>query len=287
VSRCGVQPFRSLVAAIGVLCLCGSASAQQRPLITEDPEPVGTGRILIEGGLDAAKDAHFPASGLEGNLLRVPLVGVSIGLGTIAELQVDGGFFNRLNITDRQAAPLSNLLEVVGDTTHDAQDLVVATKIRLIGEAPKRPAFAMRFATRLPVAGNESGLGLGTTDFSVTVLGAKTVQSLRLVGNVGLGILGDPTEGHRQNDVLVYGVSFARALTTRAEFVGEVNGRVSTRASQPFPGTETRGLLNLGGRYTTNAARFDASVYFGMTTVDPTVGVTAGFTYVFNAFKIP
>jgi hypothetical protein len=113
------------------------------------------------------------------------------------------------------------------------------------------------------------------------------VQSLRLVGNVGLGILGDPTEGHRQNDVLVYGLSFARAVTTHAEFVGEVNGRVSTRASDPFPGTETRGLLNLGGRYTSGAMRFDASLYFGLTAVDPTVGVAAGFTYVFNAFRIP
>ena len=28
---------------------------------------------------------------------------------------------------------------------------------------------------------------------------------VRVVGNVGLGILGDPTDGQRQNDVLTYG----------------------------------------------------------------------------------
>jgi hypothetical protein len=33
--------------------------------------------------------------------------------------------------------------------------------------------------------------------------------------------------------------------------------------------------------------RLDAGVFFGMTTLDPTIGMTAGFTYVFNAFTIP
>ena len=55
------------------------------------------------------------------------------------------------------------------------------------------------------------------------------MQSIRVVGNVGLGILGDPTRGDRQNDVLTYGLSLARALTQAAEVVGEVNGRFDTR----------------------------------------------------------
>ena len=98
-----------------------------------------------------------------------------------------------------------------------------------------RPAFGVRFATKLPNASNESGLGLDTMDFYFSGLVAKTVQSVRVVGNVGLGILSDPTVGNRQNDVLTYGVSFARALTQAAEIVGEINGRVSTRSGTPFP----------------------------------------------------
>ena len=69
--------------------------------------------------------------------------------------------------------------------------------------------------------------------------------------------------------------------------VGELNGRYSTRGDDSFPGTDTRGLLNLGGRYTTGPIRFDASFFFGLTAEDPTVGMTAGFTYVFNAFQVP
>ena len=72
---------------------------------------------------------------------------------------------------------------------------------------PGRPSFGVRFATKLPNASNESGLGLDTTDFYASILVGKTVGSVRMVGNVGFGILGDPTRGDRQNDVLTYGIS--------------------------------------------------------------------------------
>ena len=108
-----------------------------------------------------------------------------------------------------------------------------------------------------------------------------------MVGNVGLGILADPTSGNRQNDVLTYGLSFARAMTQHTEVVGELNGRLSVREGDPFPGTESRGLLKLGGRYTQGPVRFDAAVFLGLTTIDPTIGFTVGFTYVFNAFTLP
>jgi len=113
------------------------------------------------------------------------------------------------------------------------------------------------------------------------------VQSVRVVGNVGLGILGDPTRGDRQNDVLTYGLSFARAVTSAAEVVGEINGRKDTREGTPPPGTESRGMVRLGGRYTIGSWRGDAAVMFGVTANDPTIGFGAGFTYVFNAPNLP
>src|SRR5690348_4110517 len=111
------------------------AYAQQRPLVTEDPETVGGGNILIEGGFDAQSDVVYPVSGLEGNLLRLPVLGVSIGLSSIAELQVDGGFYNRLNVTSRDpSAALAHQLDFEGDSTSDVEDLVIATKLRLLSE---------------------------------------------------------------------------------------------------------------------------------------------------------
>ena len=276
-----------LVLACGLL-IARPVSAQQRPLTTEDPEPIGAGRLLIEGGLDYAHDQQYPASGLEGNLWRIPLIGLSFGISSIAEFQLDGGLFNTLAVAHRDDdAPLAHLLNFTGDRTSDVEDIVVATKIRVLSERARRPSFALRFGTKLPNAQNENGLGLDTTDFFATMLAAKTVQSVRVVGNLGLGILADPTVGDRQNDVLMYGLSLARALTDQGEIVGEINGRVSTRAGGPFPGTETHGRLALGGRYTRGSVRLDGGMFFGLTAEDPTVGFSTGFTYVFNAFEVP
>ena len=279
---------RFVVAAVITVACARQATAQQRPLTTEDPEPIGAGRVLLEGGLDVARGQAYPVSGLEGNLWRVPTIGFSVGISSIAEIQIDGGFYNRLTIKNRNnAAPLASALTVTGASTHDVEDVVFATKIRVVSETARRPAFGLRFATKLPTASNEHGLGTDTTDFLVSVLAAKTVQSVRVVTNVGLGILADPTRGDRQNDVLTYGLSFARAVSDQVELVGEVNGRKSTRSGDPFPGTESRALMRFGTRYTHGALRLDGAVFVGLTSIDPTVGLTAGFTYVFNAFTLP
>ena len=276
----------SLLAA-GLLLLPSLSFAQQRPLVTEDPETIGAGRVLVEAGFDYGRSIFYPASGLEGHLLRAPLVGVSVGVSSIAEVQIDGGFFNRLSVTQRRPAPLSDMLTATGDTTSDVDDLKIGMKIRVAAETASRPAFGIRFATKLPNASNESGLGLDTTDFFASLVGAKTVQSIRVVGNIGVGILGDPTRGDRQNDVVTYGFSLARAITQPAEVVAEVNGQIDTRQGAPPPGTGSRGQVRLGARYTIGGWRADAAVLVGVTTSDPSVGFAAGFTYVFNAFKIP
>jgi hypothetical protein len=279
---------KTLAACVCVVTwMVAPAWAQQRPLVTEDPETIGGGLILLEGGFDVQREIVFPVSGLEGNLLRVPVLGISLGISSIAELQIDGGFYNRLTVTSREPAPLSGQLDFTGDRTSDVEDLVIATKIRLLSETPSRPALAVRFATRLPNAGNESGLGLDTTDFFASGLFGKTVQSIRFVGNVGLGILGDPTRGDRQNDVFTYGISLARAVRQGVEVVGEINGRADVREGDPPPGTESRAVMRVGGRFTRGTVRIDGGVLIGMTSRDPSIGFTAGLTYVFKAFNVP
>jgi hypothetical protein len=271
-----------------MLFAAAPAAAQQRPLVTEDPEVIGAGLVLLEGGFDYSRDILFPASGLQGNLLRAPTLGVSIGISSIAEVQLDGGLYNRLTITNRGVgpAPLAGQLNFTGDKTSAIEDLVIATKIRLAGETAGRPAFGLRFATKLPNASNESGLGLDTTDFHVQALVGKTVRSIRIVGNVGLGILGDPTRGDNQNDVLLYGLSVARAVREGIEVVGELNGRASTRSGEAPVGTESRAMMRVGGRITRGTVRIDAGLLLGVTSRDPGYGFTAGATYVFKGFTI-
>ncbi|MGH9408304.1 MAG: hypothetical protein ACRD1V_02490 [Vicinamibacterales bacterium] len=273
-----------LVAALMTAAI--PAAAQQRPLLTQDPETVGSGVVLVEGGLTYGHSIFFPASGLQGNLLQMPLVGVSVGVSSIAEVQLDGGPYDRLSITNRADAPLSSVVTATGNTTHDVDDLVFATKIRVLSENPGRPSIGLRFATKLPNASNESGLGLDTTDFHVQGLVGKTVQSVRIVGNIGLAILGDPTRPNNQNDDLDYGVSVARAVQQGVEVVGEINGRASTRSGVAPPGTESRAELRIGGRLTRGTVRLDAGLILGMTSSDPSFGLTAGATWVFKAFTV-
>ncbi len=281
------------VHAIGVVTVLATmfwtaspASAQQRPLVTEDPETIGSGRLLIEAGLDSERDAHYPLSGLSGDLLSVPTIGVSVGLSSIAELQIDGGIYQRLTITDRQPAPLSSLLQVTGDRTTSVKDLVIGTKIRLLGETPTRPAMGIRFATQLPNASNEAGLGRDTTDFLAAFLVGKTVRSIRIVGNAGFTILEDPLAPAQQDDLLVYGLSLARALVEGFEVVGEINGRANF-TEHGGVGAEDRAVARVGARFTRGSVRVDGALLLGLTPRDPSFGFTTGLTWVFDAFTVP
>jgi hypothetical protein len=274
------MPVKKFLCTVLFLALPATAAAQQRPLVTEDPEVVPQGQVLLELGFDQIWRQRYPASGLQGTLLRLPTFGVSIGVG-IAEIQIDGAIFQRLQITDRFDAPLAGMLEFTGDRTTSIDDVTVGTKVRLMSEAPGRPALGVRFATKLPMARNERGLGLDTTDFYASLLAAKTVESVRIVGNAGIGILGDNTRGDRQNDVLTYGLSLARALTQAAEVVGEINGRLHTGDQDPAPGTQSSSIVRGGLRYTKGPVRIDGGVIVGLLTEDPAFGITAGLTWVF------
>jgi len=280
------KAMQKLIAVAVLMALASPAWAQSRPLVTEDPETVGPGQILLEAGIDYHREAQFPVSGLTGNLWRIGTFGLSFGVSSIAEIQLDGGLRNRLAISDKAAAPLAKMLSLDGDSTADVEDVVIGAKVRFLSEGARRPAMAVRFATRLPNAGNESGLGLDTTDFAFGLALAKTVDSIRMAGNVGFAILGDPVRGDRQNDVLTYGASIARAVATGLEMVGEVNGRVNTRSGQAIIGTESRSVMRLGSRFTHGPVRVDAGFLFGITERDPTWGFSTGLTWVFNAFTV-
>lgn len=270
---------KKLLAAAVLVMIPALAGAQQRPLVTEDPEVVAQGQVLLELGFDQLWEQRFPASGLQGTLLRFPTFGLSIGVG-VAEIQIDGSIFQRLLIKERFDAPLAGMLEFTGDRTTSIGDFTVGTKIRLLSETEGRPAIGVRFATKLPMARNERGLGLDTTDFYASFLVAKTVQSIRIVGNGGVGILGDATRGDRQNDVLTYGLSVARALTQGSEVVGEINGRIHTSDTEPAPGTQSSAIMRGGLRFTKGRVRIDGGVLVGVLAEDPKFGVTAGLTWV-------
>jgi outer membrane putative beta-barrel porin/alpha-amylase len=281
-----VSPAIRIPLAVALFLLgARSARAQQRPLTTEDPEVIGAGRMLVEAGIESGQNARYFLSGLTGDRVALP-VGVSIGLGNIAEVQFDAGY-TWFGIDSRTDAPLAYRVPADATRTSDVIDLTIGTKIRVCGEGTHRPAFGIRFATRLPNASNESGLGLDTTDFSFGILGAKTFGPWRITGNAGLGILSSPLVGTIQDDAFVGGVSLARALTKQWDVVGEVTTQKVWFADVPPIGAEPLGEVRLAARYRRGRARFDAGVLAGFTQRSPDFGLIAGVTIVGQAFTAP
>jgi hypothetical protein len=282
-----MRPF--LVAGL-LVALSGthSAAQEQRPLDTQDPETLGTGRALAQLGVGTSSGVAYPLSGLTGNLWQLPVFGFSIGVGPIADLQITGGPYDYLQITRRMPAPFTYLMtDPDADSTHDVDDVVVATKIRWASESAHRPAIGMRLSVRLPNSKHHSGLGQDTTDFSASLLAGKTLARWRVVGNIGATIMTEPINSTSQNDVLTYGVSLARPVVSWMELVGEVNGRVSTRRGVAPPGTESRGIARGGVRLGRGGVRFDVAGGAGLTDVDPAFTATAGVTFLFKAFDAP
>lgn len=273
---------RRLVVLVFLLCIAtpGIGRAQQRPLVTEDPETIGASRVLVEGGFEIDADQLYSAYGLKGDTLHAAMFGVSVGLSPRTEIQIDGGLLQRLHVDKRQAATLAYSLDFAGDRSSTLEDFTVATKIRIASESETRPAFGVRFGTKLPTARHETGLGLGTTDFFAALLIGKTVQSVRTVGNVSFLVMGNPQGAQESVHGLGFGISIARALTNAFEVVGEVNGRMKPWGDAVPAGLDDRGTLRLAGRYTHGLLRLDVGMLVGITERDPVFGISAGATYV-------
>ena len=276
---------QSVLAALILASLgAGVASAQQRPLVTEDPETIGTGNVLIEGGFSYDMDLTNEVMGIRFDRTRVASLGVSVGISPSAEVQVDGGLLQQLRVSELLPnAPLITRTRLrADDTLISLEDLIVATKIRLASETPGRPAIGVRFGTKLPFSDPDQGIGLGTTDFFASFLIAKTVRSVRTVGNAGLLMLGNPQDSRDPITTFGFGLSVARALTDAFELVGEINGKVD-----PFEDVVPTELLGnaafrFAGRYTYAFLRLDFGVLLGITERDPTWGFSAGATYVIS-----
>ena len=277
-----------LVSCLVLACAMGpivSAAAQQRPLTTEDPEVIGDGHVLVEAGVETGSNATYPLSGLHGDRFALP-VGVCLGLGRFAELQLDGGY-TWLGIDSRHDAPLAFRVPPGITRTSDIIDVTVATKLRVLSEGTRRPSVGVRLATRLPNASNESGLGLDTTDFYFSILVGKTIGSTRIVGNAGIGILGNPLVATIQSDAFRGGFSIARAVARGVDIVGELNGQSVWFSKVPPPGAEPVGEVRAGVRVTRGRQRFDGGILVGFTERSPDFGVMAGVTMVAQAFKGP
>jgi hypothetical protein len=274
----GLFPATALI----VLIVTSSAAGQQRPLPLETPEGVGAGNVRLQAGVDYTHDARFTLSGLQGNLWRVALIGVDVGLSDIADLELSGGLRDHLGITSRTPAALSDALQLTDPTSTGAfDDIVIGTKLALLREQAGRPGVGIRVATRLPNAKHPSGLGQDTTDFFSSVIVSQSFGGTRVIGNVGLGLLGDPLQGNRRVKSLLYAVSGTRTVAAGGDAIAGVDGRTGPAE----PGLESRAIARAGVARAQGAALLKAEVTFGLTSRDGNFGFAASASFTFHAFN--
>jgi len=144
------------------------------------------------------------------------------------------------------------------------------------------PSIGFRFGVQLPNSNQATGIGLNQTNaYGQVLLGKKFGHNARVntFGNVGVAIIGVPTQNFAQNDVLTYGLGGIVRLDEMFSLVGEVNGRANTRPGTGPLGTESQGEARLGMQVRASGLRFDFAGIKGLTKFSPRSGVTVGVTY--------
>ncbi len=258
------------------------AHGQQRPLLTEDVDIIPPGSFRIEAGIDFVQKARFPVSGLTGDLTRVGVIGINIGLAPNVEVQVEGVAQNVLSINARGPSAIPLSLTPGANSTNDFGDFTLWTKIKLRNETAHFPSVGFRFGVELPNSNQARGIGLNQTNaYGQVLLGKKFGQNARVntFGNLGIGILTSPTGLFAQNDVLTYGLAGIVRLNRQFSLAGEVNGRANTRPGSGPLGTESQSEARLGLQIRTSGLRFDFAGIKGLTTFSPRSGITVGVTY--------
>jgi hypothetical protein len=279
----GLQTFAtSSLPLVLILVNVALASAQQRPLLTEDVDIIPAGSMRIEAGIDFLQGAFFPVSGLTGDLTRVGVIGVNIGFAPNVEFQIEGVVQNFLSLNSRSASAIPLSFAPGANSTNDIGDFTLSAKIKLRNETKVGPSLGFRFGVQLPNSNQARGIGLNQTNaYGSILVGKKFGQEGRFntFGNLGIAILTAPTTLFSQNDVLTYGLAGIVRLNKQFRLAGEVNGRANTRPGNGPLGTESQSEARLGMQIRASGLRFDFAGIKGLTRFTHNSGVTVGVTY--------
>lgn len=253
---------------------------QQRPLKTDDAETLQVGRVRAELGAEFLQSQRFRLSGLRGDLTRLGVVAIHVGVGDYAEFQMSGIIQDVFSVSSRTEPFVAPTFS--GDSTHSAGNITLGTKLKLVGEKGKRPAIAFKFAVELPNANQASGLGNDATEFYSSILLKKHFGGVQVLADLGLAILSSPIAAARQADPLTYGIATIIPIGRRFNFLIEVNGR---QGPKDRIGNENKSQARAGIQFRTGSIRWDLGGVAGLTRYDPKSGIVVGATYEFQAFR--
>jgi hypothetical protein len=270
---------------VTIASLAIAASAQQRPLLTDDIDITPQGAFELGVGVDFYQNAKFPLSGLRGDLTRVGDIRLKTGISKNVELQIEGTLQNFLAINSQ--SPSAIPLSISGNSTNDFDDFTMSTKVKLFSETRNLPALGLKFGFQMPNTDQAKGIGTNQINIFSKIIVQKRFGKragrtplANIYGNIGLGIMNAPLANFTQNDVLLYGLAGVFRLNDRINVVSEVNGRLNTRRGDAPIGTESVGQFRVGTQIRASGLRFDTAAMFGLTKYSPRTGIIFGVTYV-------
>ncbi len=258
-----------------LLCLAAALPAAARegraanetplPLATEPAPTIPRGAAVLETYAEFLDTHRVPFVSPEGSLLRAPVVSLRYGASDNVEFQIEGaaqvwGFADEGKLGGK------------GKDEHEVGDFTLWTKWLALKEKKKRPAMALRWGVKLPNASDESGLGTDETDVYGSIIVSEALGGKsRLDANLGLAILGDPTEVRQQNDVFAYGASLTRILSKDTVLLMEVTGTSGKGHAPP------QSVARLGFKWFTRGEfHFFAAGLAGLTSLSPDWGALVG-----------
>ena len=238
--------------------------------------------MRIEAGIDFLQGAKYTVSGLTGDLTRVGVIGVNVGLSPNVEFQIEGVAQNFLSINSRgpSAIPLDARARRKLSKRH--RRFHSRHQIKAARRNAHGPSLGFRFGVQLPNSNQARGIGLNQTNaFGSILVGKKFGRDGRFntFGNLGIAILTAPTALFSQNDVITYGLAGIFRVNKQFSVAGEVNGRANTRPGNGPLGTESQAEARLGMQIRASGLRFDFAGIKGLTSFTHNSGVTIGVTY--------
>ena len=276
---------RTLLLAVPLAALCAGTPAQDRPLRTADAQTVPAGTLRAEIGFDFLQDVGFPLSGLRGDETSAGVIDLRMGVGKIAEIEVQGALQNFLDVKARGASFVPDLALTGVNSTHDSGDFTLSTKVRLLKAEGRRPGLAFKFGFVMPNSNQARGIGTNATNVFALLAVEEQIRRLSVFGNLGLEILQAPNALFTQNDVLIYGGAFRYPVHRRVSLVGEVSGLYSSRSiNDALIGTQSTGQARLGLQITAGGFTWDLAGIRGMNKFDARSGFTFGLSKDFRLF---
>jgi hypothetical protein len=268
---------RTLFCFLASLIASAGLWAQDRPLRTVDAETVPAGMLRAEVGMDFLHNIDFPLSGLSGDLTSAGVINFRMGVGRLAEVQIEGAIQDFLDIHAQGISYITPLQLSGANSTHDTGDYSLSVKLRVLREKGKRPGVALKTGFTMPNTNERKGIGNNTLAAHAILAVGKQWKGVKLFGNAGLEMIDAPNALHAQNDVLRYGGAFVIPAGRRVEIVAEAAGRYSPRAiTTSLVGTESRGEARMGVRIAAGGFTWDVAGIAGLCRDDPGTGITFG-----------